>query len=569
MCGISGFTWEDRQLIQKCSNMISHRGPDQHGIFTDKYLSSNGIQPMLNEDNSICITYNGEVYNYKEIRAQLKHKHSFRSDTDTEVILHAYEEYGCECLKRFNGMFAIAIWDSNKKELFLARDRLGIKPLYYYFNNGKLMFASEIKAITANKEIKKELNIEALKQLMETGHTFDGHTLFKYIYELGPGHFLVFKKGNIDIRRYWDIDPKAETNTEQYYFSLLKEKLKQSIDSMMISDVPLGVSLSGGIDSSVIVALMSKMKKDPIKTFTIGFDNNDEEIRNAKIVAEHCSTAHNEVIATYKEITNCLKDTVWHMEVPYGRPAVIPTYLLNKNIKKHVTVSLVGEGSDEIFAGYNRYHPFARPNLAKVLSKPSFFLKTVYYRLLPKSAKAKYIASGYFNSRYNLLSRKFQYFIKPACKEELLNYVLAFEVKHSLPGIQLNRVDKASMASAVETRVPFLDHNVVEAAMKIPHNLKWNNFDKKHILQKIAREILPMEIANRKKLPFHIPLMDYFRTEFIHIAESTLEKTEPYFPETWTIIEKIKNEKFSNDNRLRQILFITTFRLWRDLFLKD
>ncbi|NQV78097.1 MAG: asparagine synthase (glutamine-hydrolyzing) [Lutibacter sp.] len=604
MCGICGFNWENKLLIKSMVKSIEHRGPDNSGIYLDKNISLGhqrlsiidtsirGTQPMSNNNGSIIITFNGEIYNYKEIKTILEKKYEFKTETDTEVIIYAYEEWGVNCLSKLNGMFAFAIWDSNKKQIFVARDRIGIKPLYYYYDKEKFIFSSEIKALIEH-EIPRVFNRDSLDQLLIYSYPMNNETLLKNVFELPPGSYLIFKNNNIIINKYWNIQMKIENKSLNYYTKRLEEELFSSVSRRLISDVPLGASLSGGLDSSIIVAIMNKLKKDQIKTFTIGFGDQSDELKKAKIVAEHCNTNHQEIFVDFDEISSSFTKILWHLETPFGRPAVLPTYFLAKETKKKVTVSLVGEGSDEIFAGYDRYYPYAK----KPRFSPRFFFKKEYlnhYKNFSKyvncslDEKAKNICSGNFidhvDSAFlkssNDITKKneesinsFKQSLQNSPKDEGINSALLFEIKNELPGIQLNRVDRMSMAHAVEMRVPFLDHNLVEFAMTIPSKYKWKGPHKKYILQKVASKFLPKEIANRKKMPFHVPLGEYFKKNFISYSENILLNSKnkrkfinyDYYSK---LIDKIKREDNITNNQLRQILFTTSLEIWYRLFIE-
>ncbi len=392
MCGICGFNWEDKKLIISMSKIMAHRGPDQNGIYTDSNislghkrlsiidLSEKGKQPMQNEDGSIWIIFNGEIYNYLSIREELKKKgHRFNSNTDTEVIIHAYEEFGTECIKKFNGMFAFAIWDSKNKTIFIARDRIGIKPLFYFYDGKRFIFASEIKSILQDTQIKRELDVTGLKQLFLYAHNINGNTLLKNIKELLPGQYLIFKDNKINIKKYWYLN--TSKNIEEISYKKLRNLLESAVKRRLISDVALGASLSGGIDSSIIVALMSELGVNPVKTFTLGVEDYDEDFKMSNIVADYYKTEHLEKSISYKEITKNIPKILWHMESPYGRPAVILTYFTAKEMKQQMTVSLVGDGADEISGGYNRYF-----NSQKITDP----------------TKIHYALSGYFNSKEHL-----------------------------------------------------------------------------------------------------------------------------------------------------------------------
>jgi len=370
MCGICGFNWNDKALAGKMAAEITHRGPDQEGIFCcDEMslafrrlsiidLSENGSQPMANEDDSIYLVFNGEIYNFQELRAELLQKgHRFKSKTDSEVILHAYEEYGEECVDRLRGMFAFALYDRPKKKLLLVRDRIGIKPLYYTFGDGRLVFASEIKSILQVPQVERTVNYQALYDYLGFEFVPAPETMFAGINKLEAGHLLVFENGAVHVRQYWDLNfqaagprPSFEEAVEQ-----LRQHLDTAVKSHLISDVPLGVFLSGGLDSSCLVALMRRHISGPLKTFTIGYkDKSYSELDYADIVARHCETDH-QVLMLDALNADYVEKTLWHLDEPMTDLSTVPLYLLCKQAREHVTVCLSGEGADESFAGYDRF----------------------------------------------------------------------------------------------------------------------------------------------------------------------------------------------------------------------
>ena len=614
MCGICGFNWDDKELVRRMADSIRHRGPDDDGYYTDKDislgnrrlsiidLSKNGKQPIFNEDKTICVVYNGEIYNFQEIKEDLEKKgHRFYSNTDTEVIVHAYEEYGEKCLECFNGMFAFAIWDSKKKKLFLTRDRLGKKSIYYYHKDNKLLFASEIKALLQYDGIKRELNEPALSQFIIWAYTLDGSTLFKNIYELKPGHYMIYDGKSVKIRKYWDLQDKLKEiknpKSEAYYVKTLRNLLLQSVQRRLISDVPLGASLSGGIDSSLIVGLMSSIKKDGIKTYTVGFGRGDDEFPYAKSVAEHCKAEYNEIVLSYGDMTKTIPEVLWSMEVPWARPSLPAMYLLFKEIRKKITVNLIGEGSDELFAGYNRYHPYApKPQYSSVYKKNEFNRKWWQdfekYESMDTLEKAGKITSGYFidkDERESIFPSKildampkkltpensFGALLRKTKKENYLNAALCFEAKTSLPGIQLIKLDKLPMASSLEVRAPYLDYTLADFSMEIPPMLKWNGLNKKYIVQKVASEFIPKQNFLRKKLPFQVPLEDYFRKDFIGItqellsAKSLAKRSYLNKNAVLKLLDKLKFSQGMPENSLRQLLFLANLELWQRMFIQN
>ncbi len=576
MCGICGFNWEDKKIIKEMTDILDYRGPDQYDYYTDALISlghrrlsiidltEKGKQPLCNEEGNIWIIYNGEIYNFKEIRFFLeKLGHVFKSNTDTEVIIHAYEEYGTNCVNLFNGMFAFAIWDSIKKKVIIARDRLGVKPLYYYFNENKLVFASEIKSILLNPFVKKEMNLNAFNQILHYAYVINGETMFKNINELPPGHLMIYDFKSVEIKKYWEIKNNVQYRTEAFFVERLGKLLKESVKKRLVADVPLGASLSGGLDSSSVVAFMSQATDKPIETFTVGFNDESDEFEEAKRIANFFKTNHHEKVVPFEEITKNIAKIIWHMEIPFAKPAVYSTYFLSKEINRNnVIIDLSGEGSDEIFAGYNRY---GRDNADKVITSPftleehknDFFNKEI---LLDMDSNLK-------------PDKIFPKYLEKHDKKESINAALNFELKNQLPGVQLARVDRMSMAHSHEIRVPFLDYEFVEFGMTIPSYLKWGE-SKKYILQKAMAQYLPKETINRPKLPFHIPLLKYFQEEFVDTAENILSKSVLVQKNLIKLdkikeqLRKIKNKELTEDKALRRILFLTNLELFYKIFIE-
>jgi len=525
MCGIVGFNWEDRKLLREMTDSLKHRGPDQYGYHTDSNfslghrrlsiidLSEKGKQPLEYKD--YLIVHNGEVYNFKDIRDQLrKMGHKFISGTDTEVILHSYAEWGKACLEKFNGMFAFCIYDKKKKELFLARDRLGIKPLYYYFKEGKFIFSSEIKAMA--KAIAKKVNFSALNLYFTFRFVPNQETLFENVFRLLPGHYLVFKDQQIKIKQYWDIKFSNNKRPLSYNANKILELLKKSIQRRLISDVPLGIYLSGGLDSSALVALMSEISKKPLNTFTVSFGASKlSEAKYAQIVAKQFSTSHQEIKVSVDAV-KIFPEVVKHLDEPIGDAATIPTYLMAQETKKYVTVVLSGEGSDELFAGYEKYKPlyysrflppfpnlldegmlgrgnklFDRDEVRKYLNFVSVFNRKEKNKLFEFPYREDFAWSDYFNTGNEL------------------NNLLNLDLKTWLPNDLFLKNDKMTMAHSVEARVPFMDHELVEFCATLPPEQKLRLFKDKYVYRKAVEKILPPQISRRRKQGFTIPLKEW------------------------------------------------------------
>jgi len=601
MCGICGITWCDKDLIKLMGNACKHRGPEQEGFYVDNDISlccerlrvmdlrDIGGQPIHNEDESVWAIQNGEIYNFNDLKSQLQKKdHKFYSNTDTEVLVHLYEEYGENFVDYLDGMFACAIWDLKNKKLIIARDRLGVKPMYYWFKNNNLIFASEIKSILQYEEVERELNYEGLCQFVTYAYTIDGQTILKNINELLPGHKLTYdiSKKSIKIEKYWNLRLTENTLSENENIIQTKKLLENAIDKRKVSDAPIGALLSGGLDSSVMVALLTKLTDTSVQTFTTGFGNELDEFEEAQIVADHCETNHTEILIDFSDLTKSLPKILWHMEFPFGRPSILSNFMVSEAIKKYVTVAYTGEGSDELFGGYNRYMQYAKdPNFLKNKNN----LETISSGFFKNKEIRNEIFSDnvleYFENE-NHPSNAFQKSINENANHTALNNALLFELKTEIPGAQTWRIDRTSSAHATELREPFLDYQLVEFSASIPSHLKINpkdGFSKKYILQKIASDLLPKEIVKRKKFPWGIPFYDYFKTEFLPIAENVIEQSIRNNRE-YLNINSIKLESLTNkihdsnvnnskdkeidDNVLRQTMFLFNLEMWYQIFLE-
>ena len=602
MCGICGITWSDQQLIRSMGNEIKHRGPEQEGFFIDNEislccerlkildLSENAKQPLHNEDNTIWVVLNGEIYNFKEIKNELEKNHTFYTNADTEVIVHAYEEYGEDCVHKLNGMFSFAIWDSKKKKLFIARDRLGVKPLFYSIVKNNLLFSSEIKSILQFDGVTREINHDGLYQFATYGYTIDGQTMMKNIYELLPGHKLIysFLDNSIKIEKYWELEIKESNFAEDFYIKKLEKILTNSIDLRQVSDAPIGALLSGGLDSSIMVAILSKLSEQPVKTFTTGFGHELDEYSEAQTVAEHCGTDHKEISLTFDHLSKSLPTILWHMEFPFGRPSILSNYLVSEQVKKFVTVAYTGEGSDELFGGYNRYLVYSKDKTNVPLDQK---LNSISSGFFDDISGNNIFSDGVmsFKNSQNHQKHQFKKIIDNNKSSSSLNQALLYELKTEIPGAQTWRIDRCGYAHAVEMREPFLDYNLAEFSLTIPSHFKINNIDginKKYILQKLGKKYLPEKIAKRKKFPWGIPFYDFFRKEFSSIVECAIDKSfkekRPYLKNSSAYSKnlfkniisnnsgKINNKEIDiNDRNLRQLLFLFNLELWTQMFIES
>lgn len=571
MCGICGFNWPDEGLVKQMAEILTHRGPDQKGFFVDSKvslghtrlsiidLSENGKQPMSNENGNIHIVYNGEIYNFKELRSELiTYGHSFFSETDTEVIIHAYEQWGEKCVERFRGMFAFAIWDVNKKQLFLARDRLGVKPLFYYFNSGRFIFASEIKSILMDPLVKRHIDYQSLYFFLGYEYVPTPLTLFSGIRKLEPGHTLILRDNKININKYWDIHFSNNKYSEDYIADKIYNSLMESVKMRLISDVPIGAFLSGGIDSSSIVGFMSQLMDEPVKTFTIGYeDESYSELEYAKKVSELFGTEHKEIMIDPSSI-EYFEKVLWHLDEPMTDPSTVPEYLFCKEARKYVTVCLSGAGGDEMFFGYDRFVASKFDQYYRVIPGPlRKGISGVVKRLPPQPEKkgiinvfkrfmegsdlpieGRHMRWQYFSNKEieeKLYSKEFKNKVKDLNPFETINNYYSscnlddrlareqnIEIKSFLVDNVMVKMDRMSMANSLEVREPFLDHVFVELCATIPGNLKLKGLTTKYIFKKSMKELLPAEIIYRKKQGFSFPIKNWLRNELKEYMVDTI-----------------------------------------------
>jgi len=561
---------------------------------------------MSDNEGKIWIVYNGEVYNFPELRKGLEKKYTFRSRTDTEVLIYLYKEYGKDMVHKLRGMFAFAIWDENKKELWLVRDRIGIKPLYYTFVDGKFIFASEIKAILKDPSVKREVNEEGFYHYLSFLTTPPPQTLFQGIYKIPAGHMLTLKNGNSKLEQYWDVFDNVEplySKNEEFYTERLLELLRESVKLRMISDVPIGVFLSGGIDSSTNTALFSEFAND-VKTFSIGFKGQDKynEFQYARKVADIFKTKHHEVIIDVEDLINFLEQLVYYQDEPIADPVCVPVYFVSKLAKDNgVTVCQVGEGADELFCGYpfwgimlklnqlSRYWRFV-PSPMRMLGLE--VLKTVgkgksrYYELLRRAHNKESIFWGgadAFNeaqkksflsprlrekfknkSSYEVVEKLYRRFLAESPIQDYLNFMTYLDISFRLPELLLMRVDKMSMAVSLEARVPFLDHKLVEFAMSIPQSVKVRNGELKHIMKKTVEPILPYEIIYRKKQGFGVPVKEWF---FHKLGDFTTGELLS-FTEKTDFFDKSAINKMSEKGKGDSLWFLLNFALWHKRWIE-
>src|SRR5256714_3135281 len=578
MCGIAGIVTldgasADAGLLARMNDRIRRRGPDEEGAYLHANVGlamrrlaiidlAGGQQPITNEDRTCWIVFNGEIYNYRELKARLENLgHRFRTDCDTETIVHAYEEFGADCPKHLRGMFAFAIWDARRQELFLARDRVGKKPLLYSKTGNSFLFGSEFSALLVHPSVGREVNREAIHDYLSFMCVPAPLTAYRDIRKLEPGHSLILKSdGELKIERYWqpDFSKKIKISEEEAGERAL-ELLRESVRVRLMSEVPLGAFLSGGIDSSAVVALMSEASSTPVKTFSIGFEEQDfSELHHARRVAEHVGAEHHEFIVR-PDALEVLPTLVEHYGEPYADSSAIPTYYVSRETRRHVTVALNGDGGDECFAGYERYAvmKFAETyhRLPAKLRKHfverafemlpsggggrSFFTRAKRFMRgasLPRVERyLRWVSVFRTPDKHELYSDDFKHetagwsatsWLEPwfvhANGSGLLDATLLADTMTYLPNDLLVKVDIASMAVSLEARSPFLDHHVIEFAASLPENLKLRGLTTKYLLKKVLKRLLPSENLDRRKMGFGVPIGHWFRGELQNFLRETI-----------------------------------------------
>jgi asparagine synthase (glutamine-hydrolysing) len=624
MCGIAGVVEThpegavDNATVHRMCEAIVHRGPDDEGIFVKagvglgmRRLSiidlAGGHQPVFNEDKTIWIVFNGEIYNFPELRSELeKRGHCFYTHTDTEVIVHLYEDLGSNCVNKLRGMFAFALYDARRGKLLIARDRLGKKPVHYAFAGGRLLFGSEIKSILAVAPELASVNNEALLQYMYFGYIPDPLTAFLPIQKLPPGHLLEFEAGQVQVRQYWNLPEYGtrQPRSEEECLEELEWRLAEAVRIRLISDVPLGALLSGGTDSSTVVALMARARSKPVKTFSIGFSHDDfNEAHYARIVAQHFNTEHHELILE-PNVLETVETLTTSLEEPFGDSSMLPTYYVSCMARKHVTVALSGDGGDEIFAGYDRYginlrrQVFERvPRWARHLYREQVFPR------LPQNMRGRrfsYNVSLPWRERYvdsisfvptferdiPLLSHEFREILRMGGNPENVMYryfdeaaatdpvsqMLYVDTKTYLAADILTKVDRMSMATSLEVRAPILDHLFVEWATGLPATWKLRGGQQKYIFRKLAERVgVPRQALNRPKQGFALPLVHWIRNELKELIMSVLLEPRTlqrgYFkPEG---VRRLLDEHFrERRDQSEGIWRLLIFELWHRNFLE-
>ncbi|MFH0795613.1 MAG: asparagine synthase (glutamine-hydrolyzing) [Candidatus Omnitrophota bacterium] len=617
MCGIVGRIEKsgrkvDEQILIRMARSLRHRGPDEEGFYFNGDIGlghrrlaiidlTTGRQPLKNETGKIILVANGEIYNFQQIRHELKKRgHLFQTKSDNEVIVHLYEEKGVDCLQDLRGMFAFGLWDEDKKRLFLSRDRLGKKPLVYAETSSAFTFASEIRTLLIAPDVTKEIDPEALNTFLTLQYIPSPQSIFTGIKKIPAGHYLIYQHGEIKIERYWspDFNHKLRISEEEAQ-RLLSETLKEAVRLRMISDVPLGAFLSGGIDSSAVVALMSHLSKKPVKTFSIGFsERNYDELKYARKVAKTFHTDHAEFVVK-PDVISILPRIVEHYGEPFGDSSAIPTFYLCGETRKYVTVALSGDGGDENFAGYPRYRQALflekildfRPRLLKTISGASLYRRYGSLRkiewalrdapsLTPARRYSRWLTVFPESEKESLYQPFFKqgllsdplYQVEKDWKEakDLLEKMLLVDFKTYLPDCLQVKMDIASMAHGLEIRSPFLDHKLVELIASLPAGYKIRYTRSKYLLRKSLKGMLPEEVLKRKKKGFGIPLAVWFRkdlqgylTSFI-LGEKALKRG--YFnPEH---IRKILGEHLSGRvDHANRLYLLLVLEMWHQMYI--
>jgi asparagine synthase (glutamine-hydrolysing) len=628
MCGIAGFVSEHdapdgrerTRVLERMLTVIAHRGPDDQGTLVAEGVAigmrrlsiidlAGGHQPISNEDGTVTIVFNGEIYNYKELQTELETRgHRFRTNSDTETIVHAYEEYGPACVEHLRGMFAFAIWDARARKLFLARDRVGKKPLYYALTpRGTLVFGSELKALIAHPEIERTVNPEAVDAYLTFGYVPDPLCILRGVRKLPPGHHLTYAQGRLALMQYWDFrfepDEGARARSAEDYLAELRALLDESVRIRLIADVPLGAFLSGGIDSSAVVGLMARNSNRPVKTFSIGFNEDSyDELKYARVAAEHFGTEHHEFVVT-PDICQLVDELAWHCDEPFADPSALPTYMVSKLAREHVTVALSGDGGDELFAGYTRYlverqrAPFervpraVRHNLLRPLSQRlphgawgrnylhnvsldavdrfldsvSVFTRLTKQALYTPAFRAQLKDDGLASARFRFLAARVR-------TNEPLDVLLYLDSKTYLPGDILTKVDRMSMAVSLEARAPLLDHKLIEFVTRIPAALKLRGTETKHIFKRAVADFVPPEILHRPKQGFGVPIQQWINEQLRAQMHDTLTDTRARargYVEPRYVAQLLAEHERGRRDHAAPLWALFMLELWQRIFIDD
>lgn len=623
-------------IITDMRDTMTYGGPDDAGVYIDKNiglamghrrlsildLSAKGHQPMCNDDESMWIAYNGEVYNFIEVRDELEQKgYKFRSNSDTEVILKAYEFWGINAVHKFRGMWAFAIWDKRIKKLILCRDRVGVKPLYWYYKDGLFMFASELKAFHKHPHFHKELDMTALSLYLQYGYITAPYSIFKHTYKLEPGHYLTIDlNGNIVSEKYWDaekyfVQGHSEKDTwlkrsDDEISDELESILTESFKLRMVSDVPVGMFLSGGIDSSLVTALLQKEYTTPLKTFTIGFHEKEyNEAVWAKQVATHLGTDHTELYCTPADAFDIIPNIPALYDEPFGDSSSIPTFLVSQLAKQHVKVSLSADGGDELFCGYTKYGilgdrlkkinavPFSEaltkcldiisPDMASEIYEKSRFMLPQWHNFKDKYIKLRNVLKVKDEIGQIDMADKFyleeelvglglkdigtQTFKMTETGLDFMSKMMLFDIKTYLADDILVKVDRATMGVALEGREPFLDNRIIEYSSQMPVEFKYRNNSSKYLLRKILYKYVPQKLIDRPKQGFGIPVYEWFRNELTplfteYLSYERIQRERVFNP---VVVKKLLEDHLNNKGvSAHKLWFLLMFQMWREKWLE-
>ena len=626
MCGIAGIVAtdglqeDDLARGERMRDILSHRGPDGAGTHSDAHallahrrLSivdlAGGHQPLANEDGTVWVTYNGEIYNHADVRAALEGKgHRYRTKSDTETIVHAYEEWGDDCVHRFRGMFAFAIWDARARRLLLARDRLGVKPLYWAHVGSRLLFASEIKSILESGLVAARPNETAIPEVLATRSTSGSDTLFCGIFKLLPGHRLIFEHGTIRTEQYWDLpldgpDPELEDLSEDVIVEQFRELLQESVRLRLMADVPLGMFLSGGIDSSAVAALMAREVNRPIDTFSVAFaDREFSELDYARQVARAIGANSHEVVIDATDFFRMLPRLIWHEDEPIAHPSSVPLHFVSALARQHVKVVLTGEGADELLAGYGKYpralfnwraggvyervvpSPLRRAVASRVVTRMPGRLGRYARRsflAMPRRPDAMFLdnfAGMPLHVQHELMRGRgdtnpygpsLDHFARVNGTSTVLQRLLYTDVKTYLVEL-LMKQDQMSMSASIESRVPFLDHRLVEFAARLPERLKLRGFTTKRILRKAVRGLLPDSILTRRKMGFPVPFAQWMRDGWNDVARDVLldrRSRERGLIDTAAVAALLRDHQDGRRNGGDAIWALLNLELWYRTFI--
>jgi asparagine synthase (glutamine-hydrolysing) len=627
MCGIAGFVTVEpsspqKSILERMTDAIRHRGPDASGFYQDEYASlghrrlsiidlARGQQPMTNEERTLWISYNGEIFNHADLRPELeKAGHRYATHCDTETVLHAYEQYGSACLEHFRGMFSFAIWDKRARKLFCGRDRLGKKPFYYYWDGRILVFGSEIKAVLCHPAVSPKLEESLLPEYLAFGYLSDERTLFSGIRKLMPGHHLTLDLASArpqpQIHEYWDVPTAgpSEHRDDASWIRECRDRLEETVQMRLMSDVPLGVFLSGGVDSSAIAAVMKRRVKGPVKTFAVGYQEADySELSYAAQVARSIATEHHEVTVSMEEFFNALPRLIWHEDEPITWPSSVSLYFVSRLAAEQVKVVLTGEGSDEMFGGYARYHFYDLNQRWLRLYRlvPGTLRRAIRSRVgstsllnadLRRKLQHTFVGRGedleslYLDNFYSAFSATEQSALFPSLAPESTyrNFHRYWDGKSGLSPLArmlyvdqktylvelLMKQDRMSMAASIESRVPFLDHEFLEFSTRVPDRLKIRGGEAKYILKKAVEDLLPHDIVYRKKMGFPTPLRQWLldpRAGALYSILMARDGLLSSYIDSAALDRLIGRHVRGEEDATDRIWRLLTLQVWGDLFL--